>query len=123
MFDYYGMLLHLGQLDLHRSGDEALIYVATTRGPVRYVVRVGEQRTTRRTLTDLNGGAKRKIPCRELRLRIRPADPERADEGFLRMEGETELWVEARSKTLIEVRGNAPRVPGRLRLRLSAVDR
>ncbi len=37
------------------------------------------------------------------------------------MEGETEIWVEASSKTPLEIIGKVPRVPGRIQLRLVAM--
>ena len=55
----------------------------------------------------------------ELRLRLVPDDG--IDEGFLAMEGEIEVWVEARSKTPIEIRGKVPKVPGTVRLLLTAI--
>jgi hypothetical protein len=35
------------------------------------------------------------------------------------MEGETEIWVERRSKTLLQINGRVPNVPGEVRLVLS----
>jgi hypothetical protein len=37
------------------------------------------------------------------------------------MDGETEVWVEARSKTPLEIVGKVPRVPGTVRLVLAAL--
>ena len=53
-----------------------------------------------------------------MRLRLLPGDD--ADEGFLGMVGETEVWVEAESKTPLEIRGKIPNVPGQVRIRLVA---
>ncbi len=117
-FDYYGMLLYLKQVPLDRPGDEVTLYVATSKGPKLYRIRVGEARRNSRTLTDLSTGKKKTVRLREFRLRITPADPDSDAEGFMRMEGETELWVEARSKTPLEISGKVPKVPGRVVLRL-----
>jgi len=121
VYDYYGMLLQLRRLDLHAIGDEVVLHVATSKGPQPYRIQVSEIRSTTHTLTDLRSDKKRSFDLRELRLRIIPADPERADEGFLKMEGETELWVEAETMTPLLLSGKAPKIPGRIRLVLSEI--
>lgn len=118
--DYYGMLLHLRDLGLDAQGDEAAIYVATSKGPKLFHVVVADSRTTDRKYIDLSTGTKKVEALRELRLRLTPGDPE-VDEGFLNMEGETEVWVEAESKTPIEINGKIPKVPGRVKLLLSGM--
>jgi hypothetical protein len=122
VFDYYGMLLHLRRTNLHEVGDEVVLYVATSKGPQPYRIMVSEVRSSTHSVTDLRIEKTRSLPARELRLRIIPADPERADEGFLKMEGETELWVEAKSKTPLLLSGKAPKIPGRIRLELFEID-
>jgi hypothetical protein len=121
VFDYYGMLLHLRELDLDDIGEETVLHVATSRGPQPYRIRVGEIRTTTHRLTDLRYDRRSTLAVRKLRLRIIPADPELSDEGFLKMEGETELWVEAESKTPLLLSGKAPNIPGRIRLELGEI--
>jgi hypothetical protein len=121
VFDYYGMLLHLAHLDLSDVGDESIVPVATSRGPVSYRVRVVETVDEDMTVQDRRTGKKRELPVRQLRLRIVPTDPTKADEGFLRMEGETEVWVEARTKTLLHVSGKVPKVPGRVKIVLAEI--
>jgi len=116
VFDYYGMLLQLRRAELHQPGDEVLLFVATSSGPKAYRVQVGESTTAPQTFTDLRSGEKRTLTVHMLRLRVIPANPEDADEGFLKMEGETELWVEAESKAVLALAGNAPKIPGRIRL-------
>jgi hypothetical protein len=120
VYDYYGMLLNLRRLDLARPGDEARVFVATTDGPAAYVIRVVEERRMRREYALLPSGEKRTEELRELRLQIAPADPD-SEEGFLGMAGETELWVEAESKTLLEIRGKIPGIPGQVELRVAAL--
>lgn len=122
VFDYYGMLLRLRHEPLAAKDDETVLHVATSKGPQAYRIRVSEVRQAKQTYTDLRTRKKRTVTLRMLRLRIIPADPERADEGFLKMEGETELWVEAGSKTLLRLSGKVPKIPGRVRLSLSAAD-
>ena len=116
--DYYGMLLQLKRHNLDEIGDEVVLHVATSKGPQPYRVMVSSVRTAKRELTDLRADEGLSLLVRELRLRIIPADPERADEGFLKMEGETELWVEAESKTPLLLSGKAPKIPGRIKLEL-----
>jgi hypothetical protein len=118
LFDYYGMLLHLRRLELRTIGDEATVHVATSGGPKAFRVTVSEARDTEREFTDLKTDQPRTLAIRELRLTITPADPA-ATEGFLDMEGEIEVWVEAETKTLLEVVGKIPKVPGKVRLVLS----
>jgi len=121
LFDYFGMLLHLREMKLDRPGDEEEVYVATSKGPQPYLIRVSETRATERQFTDLATGTSTTLPLRELRLTITPTDPE-AEEGFLRMVGETEIWVEAESRALLEIAGRIPRIPGTVRLVLSALE-
>ena len=122
LYDYYGMLLQLREAALERPGDDVVLHVATSKGPVPYRITVTEARTSDWSYRNPALGARRKVPVRELRLRISPADPLRADEGFLKMEGETELWVEARSKTLLSLSGKVPKIPGRVRLILTELE-
>jgi hypothetical protein len=121
VFDYYGMLLHLRHLPLDKPGDEVTLHVATSKGPVPYRILVGEIRSAERSYEDLETEDQRTLPVREFRLRIIPADPERAEEGFMKMEGETELWVEAESKTLLRLSGKVRKIHGRVHLGLSAL--
>ena len=116
VFDYYGMLLQLRRELLNDVGDETILHVATTDGPVAFRILVAESVQSEYELADPRDGTTRKLPARALRLRIIPANPELADEGFLDMEGETELWVEATSKTLLRLEGKVPKVPGQVRL-------
>jgi len=118
--DYYGMLLHLRDLDLDAPGDEAAIYVATAGGPKLFNVVVADSRTTERKYLDLRTGEEKTETLKELRLRLTPGDPE-VDEGFLDMEGEIEFWVEAESKTPIEINGKIPKVPGRVKVLLTGM--
>lgn len=122
LVDYYSMLLQLGRLPLREPGQEARVCVATGHGPVAFLVTVGDSRNGKRKIKSRSGGPSRELLVREIRLRVRPADPAQADEGFLNMEGETEIWVEAATKTPLEISGEVPRVPGRVRLELSEID-
>ena len=117
--DYYAMLYRLRDLDLREPGDEATIWVATAGGPVAYRVAVTESRPASRELRDPASDRPATLELVELRLRITPADPARASESFLRMEGEVEIWVERDSKTLVEISGRVPGVPSPIRLVLT----
>ena len=108
ILDYYGMLLHLRDVDLQNTGDEVTLWVATSKGPRSYVVRLGEKRQKDRTVYDENIGKKRTIPTSEFRLTITPAGPDPSDEGFLGMKGETEVWVEAETKFPLVISGKVP---------------
>ena len=118
--DYIAMIVRLAELPLGKVGDEATVRVSTSRGPVPMRIRAVSERTTRRTLTDLATGGRRTVDLRELRLRVTPLAGSPAEtKGFLDMEGETELWVEARTRTLIEISGNVPNIPGRVVITLA----
>lgn len=117
VYDYFGMLLELPNVGLDAPGDEATLHVATSDGPRAFRIAVSETREGDRSFTDLDSGEQQTLWVREFRLRVVPADHD-AGEGFLRMEGETEIWVEAESKTPLEISGKIPRVPGRVQLRL-----
>lgn len=118
--DYYGMFLALAAAELQRPRDSARFHVATSDGPREFEVTVGEVRTGERSFRNLRQDTRVRQRVRAFRLRVTPTDPEGADEGFLNMEGETELWVEASSKTLLEVSGKVPNV-GRVRISLAAI--
>lgn len=122
VYDYYGMLLHLRESALEKRGDEITVYVATSDGPTPYRVRVAEAGAANWAYRVPTLKARRTVPVQTLRLRVAPADPGRANEGFLQMEGETELWVEATSKTLLSLGGKVPNVPGRVRLVLVEME-
>jgi hypothetical protein len=119
--DFFGMLLELRQAGLREPGDQATVHVATSSGPRSFRIGVRESREASRTFLDLSTDDLRTVRLREFRLRIRPTDPDLGVEGFLRMEGETEIWVEAESKTPLEISGKLPQIPGRIRLRLVAL--
>jgi hypothetical protein len=119
VFDYYGMILHLRDLTLDKVGDEAVVHVATTDGVVSYRIVVADSQQAMREFTNAKDGSTSSPELTELRLRFLPADPARAPAGFLLMEGETEIWVERRSKTLLQINGRVPNVPGEVRLVLS----
>lgn len=113
--DYISMIVRLKDLPLTKVGDEATVRVMTSRGPAPMRVRVGESRTTRRTIADLATGKSTRVEMNELRLRVTPLAGSSSDtRGFLNMEGETELWVDAATRTLTEISGNVPKVPGRV---------
>jgi hypothetical protein len=87
VYDHYGMLLKLRDAELARVGDEVVIHVATSHGPTPYRIRVAELRAG------------------EVRYSTLPDKKK-----FLNMKGETELWVEARSKTVLRIGGRAPKI-------------
>ena len=119
LFDYYGMLLHLRHAGLESPGDEATLFVATSSGAEPYLVRVTDSRTSERAFTNLATGQVTTLSVDELRLTIAPEDPE-TEEGFMKMKGETEIWVESETKTPIEIGGRIPKI-GKVRLVLSAM--
>jgi hypothetical protein len=110
VYDHFGMLLGLRKTALARVGDELVIHVATSHGPTPYRIRVAEIRAGEVRYTTLPSKEKRSTIVHQMRLEVVPADPERAEEGFLNMKGETELWVEARSKTVLRIGGRAPKI-------------
>ena len=116
--DYYTMIRSLAEAPLRQIGDEVVFWVATSDGPRDFTVTVSAERIGERKVRDAND-RKKKLRRREFRLRIAPRDPANAREGFLSMEGETELWVDARTRTLLEVSGRVPKVPGRVVLTLN----
>lgn len=110
VYDHYGMLLQLRRTSLANVGDELVVHVATSDGPTPYRIRVAELRAGEVRYSTLPDGQRRSTIVAQMRLEVVPADPEKAEEGFLNMKGETELWVEARSKTLLRIGGRAPRI-------------
>jgi hypothetical protein len=82
-------------------------------------VSVSESRTNQRSFTDLTSGETTTLSANEFRLSVTPASE--TDEGFLNMEGAIEIWVEAETKTLLEIVGRVPKLPGKVKLVLSAM--
>jgi hypothetical protein len=121
VFDPYGMLLNLKYLALDKPGDQAVTHVATSRGPQRYTINVSESRQRKRSFKSESTGKKRTVNTREFLLRFEPDAANASNKGLLGMRGSIEIWVEARTKTLIRVSGKVPDVPGHVVLKLSAM--
>jgi hypothetical protein len=121
VYDYFGLILHLRDAKLEGPGAQQSFWVATSDGPQRYRISLSDVRTTERNFEDLATGASRSWPVREFRLRISPADPSRAGEGLMKMEGDTEIRVEADTRTLLQIDGRIPHVPGRVEVTLKAL--
>lgn len=121
VYDYYGVVLKLRSMDLDEIGDEETVYIATSDGPVPYALRVVESRDVVRKFRELPTKEKRSIAVTELMLKIIPLDPEE-EQGFLGMEGETQVWIEKRTKTLVQISGRAPRV-GWIDIMLTQLER
>jgi hypothetical protein len=119
--DYYGMLLRLRGAALDEPGDEVTLHVATSDGPAAFRIRVRAERKAELTYVDLTESRQRTLTVDQLRLVVVPADPEKSGGGFLDMTGETELWVEKGSKTLLRLSGRVPKVPGRVELVLAGM--
>ena len=113
--DYISMIVRLHDLPLHKIGDEANVRVLTSKGAAPMRIRVSEVRDVRRDLADLATGKKSPATFHELRLRVTPlAGSPSETKGFLNMEGETELWVDSATRTVMEISGEVPKVPGRV---------
>jgi hypothetical protein len=119
VFDYYAMLLYLQRTDLAAVGDEIVVHVATSSGPQPFRILVAEVRAADLEYQPLDEKSTRTVVVREMRLRILPADPE-SSEGFLKMKGETELWVEADTKTVLRIGGRVPKA-GNIILELAEI--
>ena len=115
VYDYISMIAALRDLPLGKIGDATTVFIATSQGAVPMRISVGEERSGHRDLTDLGTGRSRRYDLRELRLRVTPVGGSRSEtRGFLNMEGETELWIDAVTHTLTEISGSIPKVPGRV---------
>jgi hypothetical protein len=121
VYDYYGMLLRLRDTELSKIGDEAMFHIATSKGAVAFTVTVAEIRRDELSWLTLPGGEKTERVVGQMRLQVTPADAGDEAEGFLKMEGETELWVEQKSKTVLRIGGKAPKVPGKIALVLAEI--
>ncbi len=121
VYDYYGVILLLQNLDIDEVGDEVTVWVATSDGPVPYGLRVVESREELRNYRELPGKEKRSATVTELMLKIIPLIPDE-EQGFLGMEGETEIWIEQRTRTLVQISGKAPTV-GHVNIKLTHLER
>jgi hypothetical protein len=118
--DYIAMIVRLHDLPLRKMGDEARVSVLTSKGAAPMRIRVAEERDVRRDLTDLASGKPTSATFHELRLRVTPLAGSPSDtKGFMNMEGETELWVDAATRTLMEISGEVPKVPGRVDINIA----
>ena len=118
--DYISMIVRLHDLPLRKVGDEATVRVLTSKGAVPMEIRVSQERDVRRQIADLATGKKATINFHELRLRVKPlAGTASETKGFLNMEGETELWVDAATRTVTEISGEIPKVPGRVDIEIA----
>ena len=79
-----------------------------------------EERTYRRTCRDLDSRRYRTTNARELLLQIRPVDREPREQGFMGLIGPTSIWIDAETRTPVEVDGRLPNLPGHLELDLTA---
>lgn len=109
LYDFYALVGALDRFPVGTVGDHLDLWLATSSGPLPLRVEVVDRRRRSREIRDLSNGQVRTVRLGELRVRLRPLtdDPDRV-RGFLSMQGETELWVEARSRMLLEVRGQVP---------------
>ena len=121
VYDYYGMIFNMRRLALDDLGDRASVWVSTSDGPSQFEIVVEERRETSRTLKDPALEQPVTVTLEELRLRITPLEDASDVRGFLGMRGETEIWVEAKSKTLTEVRGNIRRA-GAVVIELTGIE-
>lgn len=113
--DYIAMIVRLHDLTLRKTGDEATVRVLTSKGAAPMRIRVAAERDVRRDLTNLSTDKRTSATFHELRLRVTPLAGSSSDtKGFMNMEGETELWVDAATRTLMEISGEVPKVPGRV---------
>jgi len=113
--DYISMIVRLHDLPLRKTGDEANVRVLTGKGPAPMRIRVSEERDMKREIADLATGKKSSVLFHELRLRVTPLAGSPSDtKGFLNMEGETELWIDAATRTVTEISGEVKKVPGRV---------
>jgi len=121
VYDYYGMLLRLRETTLSKIGDEATFHIATSKGAIAFTVTVAEIRRGTLSWLTLPDRKKTERVVSQMRLQVAPADAGVDAEGFLKMEGETELWVEQKSKTVLRIGGKAPKVPGKIALVLAEI--
>jgi len=109
LYDFYALVGALDRFPVGAVGDHLDLWLATSSGPLPIRVEVVDRRRRSREIEDLAGKRKRHVRLAELRIRLKPLtdDPDQV-RGFLSMQGEIELWIEARSHMLLEVRGKVP---------------
>ena len=117
--DFAALVYGLSGQPLFTTGDTVTQWLATSTGPREVKIRVAEEREYRRTCRDLNLKRYRTVNTRELLLRITPTDPEPRREGFMGLMGPTSIWIDAETRTPLEVDGRLPNLPGHLELDLT----
>ncbi len=121
IYDVFSLLLRLGELPLDRRDADCAVWVATSDGPQAYRIRLGARERAVRRIAVGPDARPRDVPVDEAVLLVDAVDPEKADETFLGMKGETEIRVEADSRTLLGIEGKVPGVPGRVVLAVDAL--
>jgi hypothetical protein len=109
IYDFYALVGALDRFPVGTVGDHLDLWLATSSGPLPIRVKVIDRRRRSREIVDLARGRTRRVTLEELRIRLKPLsdDPDKV-KGFLAMQGEIELWIEARSHMLLEIRGRVP---------------
>ncbi|MBD3868987.1 MAG: hypothetical protein IFK94_12745 [Acidobacteria bacterium] len=117
--DFAALVYGLSRQPLYALGDTTTQWLATSTGPREVQIRVAEERKIRRTCRDLDLKRYRTVQTRELLVRVTPADQELGPTGFMGLMGPTAIWIDADTRTPVEVDGRLPNLPGHLELDLT----
>ena len=117
--DFAALVYGLSRQPLFAPGDATTQWLATSTGPREVLIRVAEERDNRRTCRDLELRRYRTVNTRELLVRITATDREPSRTGFMGLMGATSIWIDAETRTLLEVDGRLPNLPGHLELDLT----
>jgi len=117
--DFAAMVYGLTRQPLHATGDTTTQWLTTSTGPREVRISVAEERSSRRTCRDLDLRRYRTVNTRELLVRITPVDREPRRTGFMGLMGPTSIWIDADTRTPLEVDGRLPNLPGHLELDLT----
>ena len=117
--DFAALVYGLSRQALFAQGDTTTQWLATSSGPREVQIRVAEERNHRRTCRDLDLNRYRTVNTRELLLRITPTDREPQRTGLMGLMGPMSIWIDADTRTPLEVDGRLPNLPGHLELDLT----
>jgi len=121
IIDFAALIIQLPNEPLFAVGQSTNHWLATSNGPQEVKVQVIQERDNVRTCEDLRDHRQRCIKTKELLLKISDRSVKPDNNGVVGMAGPVWLWVEAGSRTPLEIDGRLPHLKGHLELGLSCI--
>jgi hypothetical protein len=121
ILDFAALILQLPNEPLFAVGQSTHHWLATSTGPQEVKVQVIQERNNVRTCQDMRVDKQRTLQTKELLLKISDRGVEPENKQLVGMAGPVWIWVEAESRTPLELDGRLPHLKGHLELGLSGI--